>query len=361
MSERYVEKSKNILICPLNWGLGHACRIIPIIEYCIETDKTIIIASNGSSFKLLKQRFPSLIQEYIPSPILNYAKKQSIGFRFYCSFLLLFLNIYRERKYVKNIIKKYAIDTIISDNRPGIFSRKVKSIYITHQVNVFNSAKKGYLSGILTKLHLRIIKKYTYCFVPDYPDNSIAGRLSENTTGLELVYLGPLSRFSKMENNIPDEITHYNIVCIVSGPEPQRTVFEELLITKFKNTKHNVLILRGLPDNENFKTQIGSIDLLNHCNDSTLFSYLKLSEFIICRSGYSSIMDLITIGKNAILVPTPGQPEQEYLGQYLQKYGFKYLEQKDILDFDFNSINLPTLKAFAQNSMHLKKILDLYL
>ncbi|MDD3859897.1 MAG: glycosyltransferase, partial [Bacteroidales bacterium] len=344
MSINSLKKSKNILICPLNWGLGHACRIIPIIEYCIETNKNIVIAGNGSSLKLLLQRFPSIKNEHIPAPTLNYSRKQSIGIRFYLSFFLMFLNIYRENRFTKNIIKKYNIDTIISDNRPGIYSKKVKSIYITHQVNVFTSEKLGFISSILTKLHLRIIKNFTYCFVPDFAEKSISGRLSENTTGLDLIYLGPLSRFSGLESENYNNNKVYEIVCIVSGPEPQRKVFEDILIKKFKDEKTKVLILRGLPEKQNQTIQIGNICLINHCNDTDFLNYLKLSKIIICRSGYSTIMDLITIKKNAILIPTPGQPEQVYLGKHLKKYSFICVEQNDILNFNIKSLSFSEYK-----------------
>jgi len=361
MIENLLDKSKNILICPLNWGLGHACRIIPIIEYCIDNNKNIILAGNGSSLKLLKHRFPTLKNEYISAPILSYSKNQSIGFRFYFSFFRLFVNIFRERRYLNVLIKKHNIDTIISDNRPGISSPRVKSIYITHQINVFYSDKSDIFSRVLTKLHLRIIKKYTYCFVPDYADNSIAGKLSKNTTGLNLIYLGPLSRFLTSGSVIDSIKPQYKIVCIVSGLEPQRTVFEELLLKKFKNEQNKVLILRGLPKNKNTILHVGNIDLIDHCDDSFFVSSLLTCELIICRSGYSTIMDLMTIGRKAILVPTPGQPEQEYLGNYLKNKGFVCLKQNEIINFDVTSIDLSTCSANEKYEINLKNVLDLYL
>lgn len=356
-----MKKSKNILICPLNWGLGHASRMIPIIDYCISAKKNIIIAGNGNSLSLLANRFPSIITEHIPAPTLNYNKRRAIGINLYFNFFMLIINLFKEKRYVKKIVHKYNIDTIISDNRPGIYLPKLKSIYITHQINVYNSEKKGIISTMLTKLHRKIIKRYDYCFVPDFGNNSIAGRLSENTTGLNLVYIGPLSRFSILTPNYLENIPKYGIVCIVSGPEPQRMIFEELLIFKFKEGNENAIILQGLPAQENNSRQIGNVSLINHCSDSEFYSYLNSAKIIICRSGYSSIMDLITLGKTAVLIPTPGQPEQEYLGKHLANFGFTCVKQKDFKNFDISSITVNELDSNNQNSIDLKKILDLYL
>ncbi len=356
-----MKSSTNILICPLNWGLGHASRMIPIIDFCIKRNKNIIIAGNGNSLDLLARRFPNLEIEYIPAPTLQYSTKRAIGFTFYFNFFLLFVNMYRERKYLKNIVNKYMIDTIISDNRPGIYLPKLKSIYFTHQINVYPSKNRGILSNILSKLHKNIIKKYDYCFVPDFDNNSYAGRLSKNTTGLNLKYIGPLSRFSIVQPNYSENKPKYDIVCIISGPEPQRKVFEDILIKKFKNENTKTLIFRGLPEKQSENIQIGNIRLINHCDDSEFLSYLNSAEIILCRSGYSTIMDLITIRKNAILIPTPGQPEQEYLGNHLKKYGFICVKQNDILNFDITETSFIDYKPIEPNGEDLKNLLDLYL
>ncbi len=355
-------ESKNILISPLNWGLGHASRIIPIIDYCLNSGKTIILGGNGDAISLLKKKYPELKCVYIPAPAMHYGKKRAMGISFYFRIFLMIANLIRERFITARIIQKYDIDTIISDNRPGIYSRKVKSIYITHQVNIFCSPNGGFFSKLYTNIHKRIISKYNFCWVPDLDqENNISGKLSKNDYKPSLHYVGPLSRFSTIKS-ITCKNTKFNIVCIVSGPEPQREIFEQILIRKFKNSTNKTLIIRGLPDSKEKLKSIGNLSFENHCNDADFLHYLNTAEIIVCRSGYSSVLDLIITGNNAILVSTPGQPEQEYLAKYLnRKHGFNSIEQSEICDYNFENLHRQRSSKQIYKDDTLKNILDLQL
>jgi len=359
-----LEKSQNILISPLNWGLGHASRIIPIIDYCLNSGKNVVIAGNGVSLDLLKNKYPDLTTVNLPAPTLHYGNKRAISLRLVIKVLFMLINFRKERRLTKRIIRQYNIDTIISDNRPGVYSSRVKSIYITHQVSIFISARSGLLSAIFSKFHQNIIAKYDYCWVPDFEgENSLAGRLSSNVKDLQLFHIGPLSRFAiKGYSWEPTKIVEYKIVCIISGPEPQRSSFETLVISKLQNTKHNSLIIRGLPNTETTLKSIANVSFLNHCDDNQFYNYLQSADLIICRSGYSSIMDIFAIGKNALIIPTPGQPEQEYLAEYLSgKYGFIGMSQNEFAHADLSTVDFPKQSQNEYDNSALKKILDLQL
>lgn len=359
-----MEKSQNILISPLNWGLGHASRIIPIIDYCLNSGKNVVIAGNGASLDLLKNKYPNLATVNLPAPALHYGNKRAISLRLVIDVFFMLINFCKEKRLTKRIIQQYNIDTIISDNRPGVYSSSVKSIYITHQLSIFLSARTGLLSAILSKVHQNIIAKYNYCWVPDFEgENSLAGRLSSNVKDLQLFHIGPLSRFAtKVHSCDTTKIVEYKIVCILSGPEPQRSTFETLVISKLQNTKHNSLIIRGLPNIENSMKKFANVSFINHCDDNLFYNYLQSADLIICRSGYSSIMDIFSIGKNALIIPTPGQPEQEFLAEYLSgKYGFIGMSQNEFVYADLSAIEFPNATQNEYDGSALKKILDLQL
>ncbi len=307
-------------------------------------------------------KFPQLKYEYIPSPAMQYGIKSALNFNFYIHAILMFINILRERVITARIIRKHKIDTIISDNRPGVFNRKIKSIYITHQINIFRSLKEDKFSQAMSRINYKIIKQYNYCWSPDFDSNTtLAGRLSKNNTNSSVYYIGPLSRFTLIQSNSPIQ-KKYDVVCIVSGPEPPRKVFEQLLVSKFSDSTFKTLIIRGLPDEEVQIQAIGNVDFINHCTDEEFLSLIDSASQIICRSGYSSVMDMIVTSKNAIMIPTPGQPEQEYLALHLNgKYGFTCMSQNDFVDVNIEKITNCKREDLFYDKEALKKILDLHL
>ena len=358
-----MRKSQNILVSPLNWGLGHATRLIPIIEWCLKNNKNVFILGNGEAFKLLCQRFPDCKNIYLSAPKMRYGKKTTINFHYVLSAILLAFNVFVERCKVSKIIRTYNIDTIISDNRPGVFSKQVKSIYISHQINVFTRERNNLVSKILTILHKKVIKKYDACWVPDNSKSELTGRMSENVNNLNLNYIGILSRFQNMENfTAQQDLKTYEIVAIVSGPETQRSIFEKIIFEKLLEENRKSLIIRGLPKDSKCVENKDNIDFLNHCSDSEFFHYISNAKIIICRSGYSSIMDMLVFNKNVIIIPTPGQPEQEYLAKRLNnKYNFVSLQQEDLKNICLSQIDFQTKQSFENCTNELYEFLNLHL
>lgn len=327
-----LKTKENILICPLNWGLGHATRDIPIIKYILAQNKNVIIGGNGQTIELLKKYFPDLQYIKIYSPSVFYGKKKSFSLIFYVFFMRYIFSAVIEHFFIKKIIKNYDISVIISDNRMGLWNKKISSIFISHQLNIFLNHKQQKKSFLASKINSFLIKKYDYVIVPDFENEnlSLAGRLSKNTENFRTKYIGAISRFQQ-KLHFDKENKLYDYLCILSGPEPQRTILENLLIQKFKDSNYNVLIIRGLPLYKAFPVNVKNISFFNDLETPNLEELIKKSENIICRSGYTSIMDLTVIERKAILIPTPNQPEQEYLAQRMkEKFGYIVVNQNDI-------------------------------
>ncbi len=314
---------KTILIAPLNWGLGHATRCIPIIKALQENDYVPIIASDGIALELLRKEFPYLQSLELPSYQIEYAKNgKNFKWKLLQNCPKMIEAVLEEKKTIKKWVKKYQIDGIISDNRLGVFSQKVPSVFITHQLNVMT----GNTTWITSKLHQHIIKKYAECWVPDFEGiPNLTGKLGHiKNPDFEIKYIGPLSRLQKKE--IPKQ---YDLMIILSGPEPQRGLLEEKLKKEVMNFGGNIIFIKGLIEKDQKKEQIRNILYYNFMNTRQLEQTFNESETILCRSGYTTIMDLVKLGKKAFFIPTPGQYEQEYLAEKFKKEGLVPYAKQD--------------------------------
>ncbi len=331
-----ISTNKTILIAPLNWGLGHATRCIPIIKALQENNYIPIIASDGIALELLRKEFPYIKTLKLPSYQIEYAKNgKNFKWKLLQNFPKMMKAVLNEKKMVKKWVKKYDIDGIISDNRLGVFSKKVPSVFITHQLNVMT----GNTTWITSKLHQHIIKKYKECWVPDVEETpNLTGTLGHlETTDLKLKYIGPLSRMHKKES-----AKVYDLMIILSGPEPQRGLLEEKLRKEILNYTGKVVFIMGIIKRVQKKEQIGNVTYYNFMNTRQLERTFNESEIVLCRSGYTSIMDLAKLEKKAFFIPTPGQFEQEYLAEKLEKEGLVPYAKQD----DFRIENLLEIKNY---------------
>lgn len=312
---------KNILVAPLNWGIGHATRCMPIIKILEKNEFNVIIATSGRSLDLLLKEFPN--NEFIKLEDYNvkYYAYLPMSINMLIQIPKILLGICKERKHLESIIKDFKIEGVISDNRYGLYSRAIPSIFITHQLEI----QAPIFKNLIKKINYFFINKFTQCWIPDYKEHGLAGELSHPEEKRENhIYIGPLSRF----NNNKQE-TKFDILAIVSGPEPQRSIFEEILTKQLKLHKKKALLLQGKPDTE-FSREINNLTIKSHMTSEELNRVILQSNLIICRSGYSTIMDLVKLQKNAILVPTPGQTEQKYLAKFLSKSNnFQFQNQKE--------------------------------
>ncbi len=305
----------NILVAPLNWGLGHATRCIPIIRELLKNNYNPIIASDGDALDLLRKEFPYLTCLALPSYKIRYAKKgEFFKIKMLFNSPRIVLATLRERYVVNQIIKTHNISGIISDNRFGINHNKIPSIFITHQLNVLS----GRTTKISSYLHQLIIKSFNECWVPDLNHkHNLSGDLGHLKHDiLNLKYIGPLSRF-----NINSKPYVYDYLVLLSGPEPQRYLLEQKLFEELKNTTKKVLFVRGKVEASQDCFTLNNITFYNYMTSDELEDAINKSNVVVSRSGYTTLMDLAKLGKKAFFIPTPGQTEQAYLAKRLKDLG----------------------------------------
>ena len=334
-----------ILITPLGWGLGHATRCIPIINELICQDCEVLIAASGNTFFLLKKEFPSIEIFDIGAYKIRYSHNRKwLLLRLALQLPAIIISIWKEKLWIKKIAREYQINAIISDNRFGMYTKKIPSVYISHQLLI----KTGniFLEKTTQKVHYYFIKKYNYCWIPDSKENGLAGQLSHpKNTPSNVEYIGPLSRFEPLKD-LPEK---YDVLISISGPEPQRTILEKIILFQLENFNKKVLFVRGLPlEKESLKTDNELIKIENHLSSDELNKAFQQSKIIISRSGYTTVMDLAKIAKNAILIPTPGQTEQEYLSAYLMEKKYFYCVKQD--EFVLNDV-LKEVSGFEFNTI----------
>lgn len=307
--------SRNILVAPLNWGLGHAARCIPIIRQLSAHGFTPILASDGDALELLRKEFPELQILELPSYQIEYSKN---GSDFKWKMLKNLPNMIEamraEKKVVKKWVKEYNLAGIISDNRLGVFSKKIPSVFITHQLNVL-TGNTSWLTGIM---HRSVIDRFAECWVPDSEGLvNLSGKLGHLEQPWEKVrYIGPLSRFEKK-----DETKMFDLTIVLSGPEPQRTILEDILKKEVRRFKGKVLMIRGVVGPKQTVRTEKNLIVYNFMTSDELETALNQSRLVLSRSGYTTVMDLAKLGLKAFFIPTPGQYEQEYLARKFKNDG----------------------------------------
>ncbi len=316
-----LSKGIKILVAPLDWGLGHATRCIPIIYTLIEAGATVLIAGDAATENLLKKEFPTLLFLQLRGYHVTYSryKKQFLG-KLLRQIPRIGKTIKYEQQWLDKVVKDHKIDAVISDNRFGLHNPGIASVYITHQLTIETGVK--WLNPLTQKIHYRFINRFNECWVPDAagPVN-LAGRLSHpiKLPHIPVKYMGSLSRFEKTE-----EAKSITLLVLLSGPEPQRSIFEKLIHSQLQHFEGDVVLVRGLPLEQATPATTANVSIYNHLPAEALCKLVLQSEMVLARAGYSSIMDLAKLQQKAILVPTPGQAEQEYLADYLSNVGLFY-------------------------------------
>ncbi len=319
---------KKVIVAPLNWGLGHASRCIPIINYLLDNDIEVVLASDGSAGELLRLEFPQLHYEPLPSYNISY-RSSSAFFLLLHNFPNMLKGIIKEHKTIKTLVNKHSPQLIISDNRFGLHHSSVNSVVISHQINL--PISNTFVAYIANKVNNFLLNKFNQCWIPDDEDQKLSGKLSMPNGLNNYAFIGPLSRLPSVRVEVKKTI---DVAIVLSGPEPARTVLESKLINLFIDQTMKVVLIRGC--SESYKKAVPShIEIHNMADQTFVSEVLKTSRYVISRSGYSSIMDYNKIGVSALLIPTPGQEEQVYLAKYLEgKNGFVYVRKvENILDY----------------------------
>jgi len=307
---------QKVLVAPLDWGLGHATRDISIIRALIANGYEVVIGAEGAQANLLQTEFPALQILPLIGYHVRYSKSK---WGFLLKILMQIPHLARiikaENHWLNSIIDEQHIDLVISDNRFGLHSKKIPCIFITHQLTV--KAPFAWLEKMMQSVNYSYINQFNCCWVPDVAgDENAAGILSHpvKLPNIKVKYLGLLSRF-----HLQAEKKQYDYCILLSGPEPQRTLLEEKLMAGVASINGKILLVRGKPGSSEVLKVPENVEVRNHLPGAELQKAVLQSEYIVCRGGYTSLMELLSLKKKMLLIPTPGQTEQEYLAKKLME------------------------------------------
>jgi UDP:flavonoid glycosyltransferase YjiC (YdhE family) len=353
----------HVLVSPLNWGLGHATRDIPVIKNLLDHHHEVTIAACGNARSVLEQEFPGCRTIDFPDYPVSFSGSRFFLPKFVASFPLILKAISAERKHLELILAKDHYDLIISDNRLGIYSSEIPSVFITHQLHyhlplVFWPAEL--LAVALNGFHHG---KYRHIVVPDNPSTqtALAGKLSRpgaDATKRRVYFSGILTSIRKRDR---EEDLDYLVM--VSGPEPQRTRLQEILLDQIPAIEGKRVILLGSPGDHALGEQSDTCRIIPYASTREKEELMNRAQFIICRSGYTSMMEIAELGKqHALFIPTPGQTEQEYLSWYYENKGwFHSQNQYDLhLPHDIRVARKPGYTGFPDVPKTEENVTRLY-
>ncbi len=342
-----------ILVSPLNWGLGHASRCVPVIKELIRQGAEVVIAAEEHPKALLEQEFSNLETIEFPGYQITYPSGGNMAVHMLKIMPKILNGIKKEHQFLEKTVEQLGIDGIISDNRFGLYHNQIPTVFMTHQVMV----KSPFGEALIQKLNGRFMSKYSSVWIPDFEgEPNLSGDLAHQySIPNHASYIGPLSRFNHLDE--PNEYD-YDVLAVISGPEPQRTLFQHILQTELELTNVKAMMVLGKADTP-INQEIEGVTITNHLPAKELNRAFQRAKIIIARSGYSTLMDLAATGKRAILIPTPGQTEQEYLAElHLNaKHYFSVDQERFDLDEaltysqDFNGFSLPPNHSLLESAV----------
>jgi len=312
--------SKRVLIAPLDWGLGHATRCIPVIDELLRQKFIVILAGNGASLSLLRLEFPTLPSYSLPAYDPVYTTSNTLIWKMAAQVPKFLRAILSEQAAVDRIAEDEKIDIIISDNRYGCWSTRTKNIFMTHQVQILMPPGAGWLTRPVNWLNQKAIRKFDRCWIPDTDGKDNLSGILSTPFRYSIDFIGSLSRFSSVKGSEKK----YDVLILLSGPEPQRSIFERLVADQLENVSSlHIAVIRGTHLKRTLEYP-ASVTVVDFASSTTVGEMMRGAEVVIARSGYSTLMDLAALRKKAIFIPTPGQTEQEYLAHRMEKQGIAW-------------------------------------
>jgi len=323
----------HVLVSPLNWGLGHATRDIPIIRTLQDRGHEVTIAACGNALSVLRQEFPDASFIDYPDYPVPFSSGHLFVPRFVASLPFMLSAVAREHQTLEAMLSKDKYDLVISDNRLGVFSGRVPSIFISHQLHYHLPLLYWPAELLAIPANMFLHEQYNRIIVPDNPPGplSLAGKLSRPQTDVardRAWFSGIISGTRQIACT-----TDLDYLVIISGPEPQRSILEKIIRTKIRNLEGSGIVLLGSPQKTGAPERHGNWLIFPFVPTEVKTELMNRAKCIICRSGYTTIMELAELGKNrALLIPTPGQTEQEYLSWYYRQKGWFFSIDQDHLD-----------------------------
>ena len=367
LKNTFVKESNHlILFSALDWGLGHTTRSIPILHFFNTQNTRLLLAVNpgSASEKILQKHFPDADFLALEGYNITYARnKRFFALKIIRQIPKILKAIRKERQFVKATVEKHSVNMIISDNRYGFYHPSVHSVFITHQLCI--AAPFRWLERLIQKINYNYIHRFNELWIPDFEGiDNIAGKLShpEQFPDIQKTYIGPLSRLilpSPIDMVAKGDPISYLI--LLSGPEPSRSILEHQLLSLLPQLPGRIVMVRGVPKSPFPTAQSNSFQdrndperpvIIDYADQDTLKRLLQQAEFVVCRSGYSTVMDLLILGKKGIYIPTPGQTEQQYLAERLRQQSWGYSVDQDDANMAGQLINARTfpyhLPQFAE-------------
>lgn len=327
-----------------------------MIDLLLKKKHRVLIAGNGDSFYLLKEQYPELTFYELPGYNISYPSGKNASVHALLQTSKVLKTIAKENKAIEAILAKENIDLIISDNRYGVRNAKVKSIFICHQIALQAPNSMRFMNPVFLKLHLRQIHKFDVVWIPDAENkNNLSGKLSHDIAfKIPHTYIDIQSRFANYvaEKSFISELD-FEILVVLSGPEPQRTFLENELKKKLQTIASKVFLVKGKTSEQKIETE-NNVTTINYLNTNDLFVALQKAKTIICRSGYSTVMDLAVLGKKAIFIPTEGQTEQEYLAETLAQKKYAVVCKQNTLNIEEALKQLDFIDGFTRYKTNLK-------
>jgi UDP:flavonoid glycosyltransferase YjiC (YdhE family) len=351
------------LISPLNWGLGHSTRDIPLIRELLRNGHEVTVATSGNALALLKKECPEcnfiLYKDY-PTP---YSSTRFFLPKFVASIPLLLKAMLDERKRLTQILSENKYDVIISDNRMGVYSDKVPSYFITHQLRFsLPDYLKPFEIGTLyvnAFFHSRFEGVIVPDISPDGDGRNLSGKLARSNIGVtkkKAYYAGILTSAEK--KSVSEDL---DFLIIVSGPEPQRTKLEKIILKQVQKLPGEKVVLLGSPQREGHQKLDEHTTVHSYVSNEEKAELMNRAKFLISRSGYTTMMELAELDKkHGLFTPTPGQTEQEYLSRYYAKQGWFLSRSQYKLKFPEDVDAAMKFKGFPKMSKTEENVKRLY-
>ncbi|HRI60422.1 MAG TPA: glycosyltransferase [Saprospiraceae bacterium] len=334
---------KRILVAPLNWGLGHVARCIPLIQALRRMGAEVLLASDGGALRLLKAEFPQLPAYDLPSYRIRYESPNMVR-NIAWQLPRIVYAIRSEQWATEKLVREHDIHGIISDNRYGCFSTKANSVILSHQLHL--RIPNRFLEWTANHVLHQALRKFDAIWAPDVAEEpNLSGELSHGEPDVHpnVRFIGPLSRLH------PDGCeSEYDVAIVLSGPEPQRTFLEQRLLEQAMLLPQKFIFIQGKTRAKEHYYVAENVELVSYLTSQELNEVLLASEIIVCRSGYSSIMDLAALGKKALLIPTPGQTEQEYLADHFARQNTFLVQKQEEIDLETGLEKVPATTGFQQ-------------
>lgn len=355
-----------ILIAPLDWGLGHTTRCIPLIAYLRSLGHQVSAAASGASARLLGDNFPGLDILPLEGYRIRYSQhKNAFTARIIVQIPKILAAVRKEHRWLREQQEIHQFDLVISDNRYGLYHDHVPSVIMTHQLQI-QSGKGKFADMVLRKLHYPMLEQFSTCWVVDEAGAAgLSGTLAHpSVLPRNATYIGLLSQFSGRAPAIGTAVAQDEILILLSGPEPMRGQLETLLLQQAAALpQYRFSVVAGNPLGEMRTGLPAHISYVTHLNAAQLSDALQKAKLVICRSGYSTLMDLAVLGKKALLIPTPGQTEQEYLAAHLQDMDYYGVREQDRVQLSADIPFALTTKGFkhAADKATMQTVVDAFL